>query len=166
MSAPAPPPGVLSPRTLPPNIFALVMATGIVSLAANGAGYPFLARGLFWLNVGFDLLLWGLFGVRMVRHREALAADFRSHAKAPGFFTLVASTCVLGNQCVLLAGAPAAGVALWVVGLVLWCGLTYTMLPGLMEAENKPPLEQGLNGAWLVAVVGTQAVSVLGCLVS
>jgi tellurite resistance protein TehA-like permease len=38
------------------------------------------------------------------------------------------------------------------------------MLPGLMELGTKPRLGEGLNGAWLLIVVGTQAVSVLACL--
>jgi len=76
----------------------------------------------------------------------------------------VAAPCVLGNQCVLLLGMSVAGLALWVVGVLFWLALTYAMLPRLMEAEVKPRLGEGLNGAWLLVVVGTQAVSVLACL--
>ncbi len=154
----------LGARDLPPNIFAVVMATGIVSLALNGAGYPPLAHALFWLNVGLYAVLSVLLLTRALRHRDALAADLRSHARAPGFFTLVAAPCVLGNQCVLLFGFGAAGLALLIVGVLFWFALTYAMLPGLMEQTAKPKLEEGLNGAWLLTVVGTQAVSVLACL--
>jgi len=52
---------------------------------------------------------------------------------------------------------------LWIVGIACWIALSYVMLPGLMHGENKPKPEQGLNGAWLLVVVGTQAISVLGC---
>lgn len=140
------------------------MATGIVSLALNGAGWTLVARALFWLNVGVYAVLGILLLVRVLRYRAHLAADLGSHAKAPGFFTLVAAPCVLGNQCVLLLGVSAAGLALWVVGVLFWLALSYAMLPGLMEAEVKPRLAEGLNGAWLLVVVGTQAVSVLACL--
>jgi tellurite resistance protein TehA-like permease len=140
------------------------MATGIVSLALNGAGWAVVARALFGLNVGVYAVLGILLLVRVLRYRAHLAADLGSHAKAPGFFTLVAAPCVLGNQCVLLLGMSVAGLALWVVGILFWLALTYAMLPGLMEAEVKPRLGEGLNGAWLLVVVGTQAVSVLACL--
>jgi tellurite resistance protein TehA-like permease len=153
-----------SARELPPNIFAIVMATGIVSLALNGAGYPLIAHALFWLNVGLYAVLSVLLLVRVLRYRANFVDDARSHARSPGFFTLVAAPCVLGNQCVLLWDVPAAGLALWIVGIVFWLPLSYAMLPGLMEAASKPKLEAGLNGAWLLVVVGTQAVSVLGCL--
>lgn len=154
----------LSVRDLPPNIFAVVMATGIVSLALNGADFPLPAHALFWLNVGLYVALCILLLVRTVRYRTQLAADLRSHAKAPGFFTLVAAPCVLGSQCIQLFGLSTVGLALWCVGVIFWLGLSYAMLPGLMEGVEKPKPEAGLNGAWLLAVVGTQAVSVLACL--
>ena len=161
-SAPAKP--GLSVRDLPPAIFAVVMATGIVSLAINGAGYHLIAQALFWLNVGLYAVLWVLLITRVLRYRANLAADLRSHAKAPGFFTLVAAPCVLGNQCVLLFGGSAAGLVLWIVGVLFWLALSYAMVPGLMEGAAKPKPEEGLNGAWLLTVVGTQAVSLLACL--
>jgi len=140
------------------------MGTGIVSLALHGAGYPLMARALFWLNAGVYAILAILLLIRALRYPAHLAADFRSHARAPGFFTLVAAPCVLGNQCVSLLGASVAGLALWVVGALCWLALTYAMLPGLMETTVKPTLEEGINGSWLLVVVGTQAVSVLACL--
>jgi tellurite resistance protein TehA-like permease len=164
MEPAAPAKAGLSVRDMPPNIFAIVMATGIVSLAVNGAGMSLLAHTLFWLNVGLYIVLWVLLITRILRYRANLIVDLRSHAKAPGFFTLVAAPCVLGNQCVLLLGLTSAGLALWLVGVTLWLLLTYAMLPGLMEGIAKPKLEEGLNGAWLLAVVGTQAISVLACL--
>ncbi len=133
-SAPAKP--GLSVRDLPPAIFAVVMATGIVSLAINGAGYHLIAQALFWLNVGLYAVLWVLLITRVLRYRANLAADRRSHAKAPGFFTLVAAPCVLGNQCVLLFSGSAAGLVLWIVGLLFWLALSYAMVPGLMKEEK------------------------------
>ena len=145
-SAPAKP--GLSVRNLPPAIFAVVMATGVVSLAINGAGYHLIAKALFWLNVGLYAVLWVLLITRVLRYRANIAADLRSHAKAPGFFTLVAAPCVLGNQCVLLFGGSAAGLVLWIVGVLFWLALSYAMVPGLMEGAAKPKPEEGLNGAW------------------
>jgi tellurite resistance protein TehA-like permease len=156
----------LDVRELPPNIFAVVMATGIVSLAAKGSevpGLPEVAHGLFWLNVGMYAVLWGLLLARCRRHRDLLRDDLRNLARAPGFFTVVAATSVLGSQCVLLHGAWQAALGLWCLALLLWLGLTYGVLPGLMAVDPKPPPETGLSGVWLLTVVATQSLCVLGC---
>jgi hypothetical protein len=74
---------------------------------------------------------------------------------------------VLGNQFVLLWGAQRGRVwrsSSW--GSTFWLALTYAMLPGLMEGAVKPKPESGLNGAWCSSFVGTQAVSVLACLLA
>src|SRR5690606_30804085 len=128
----------LSVRELPPNIFAVVMATGIVSLAANGAGQRILAISLFWLNFSIFILLWLLLVLRVTQYRDRLVEDLKNHAKAPGFFTLVAAPCVLGSQSVLLFAAAGTGLFLWVMGMTFWVGLSYVMLPALMEGAEKP----------------------------
>ena len=153
-------------RDMPPNIFAIVMATGIVALAVNAAGWPAGGRVLFWLGLIAYGVLWVLTAVRCIRHWPTVLADLTSHAKAPGFFTVVAATGVLGSGCVLLYNAPGAALTFWIATIVLWVGLTYTILPGLMEVEDKPDLGQGLSGVWLLVVVATQSVCVLGCLVA
>ncbi len=153
-------------RNLPPNIFAIVMATGIVSLAADGAGLPMVARVLFWLNAALYPLLWVLLAIRCIRHPRRAAADLCDHGRAPGFLSVGAATGVFGGQCVQLHGAIGVGFGLWVGGLVLWFGLTYTVLPLLMEGKIKPTLEHGINGGWLLTVVSTQAICILGCLIS
>lgn len=151
---------------VPPNIFAIVMATGIVSLAVDGAGMRLLALMLLALNVCAYVILWILLGLRVARNREGVAADLGNPARAPGFFTIVAGTGVLGSQVVVLAGQMAVGQVMWFATLGLWLVLTYVMLPGLMGRVEKPPLERALHGAWLLAVVGTQSVCVLGCRVA
>lgn len=154
-----------SVRDLPANIFAVVMATGIVALAVNAAGWPTGGHLLFWVGVATYAVLWILTITRCILYSSSVYTDFTSHARAPAFFTIVAATGVLGNGCVLLLSSPGSGLALWVITLMLWAGLSYTILPGLIEATEKPELEKGLSGVWLLTVVATQSVCVLGCLV-
>lgn len=153
-------------RDLFPGIFALVMATGIISIACNLLGFKTLALVLFQLNKAAFLVLWLMVLGRLIFYPQQLAADLKSHGRAPGFFTLVAGTCVLGSQYVLLAGDHPVGRLLWLLGLALWLLLMYTVLTALTVSNTKPTLETGINGAWLIAIVATQSISVLGTLLA
>lgn len=151
---------------LHPASFALVMATGIVSIAAQLSGMTRLAVTLLWLNVAFYVALWIFTGLRLARFPQRLLADLYDHGRCVGFFTIVAATCVLGNQFVLVAGMPRMAIGLWLLGIALWGAITYTVFTVLTIKPEKPPLQKGLNGGWLVAVVAAQAVASLGALVA
>jgi tellurite resistance protein TehA-like permease len=147
---------------LHPAYFAIVMATGIVSIASHLMGLHGIATALFALNVALYAIVWGLTLLRIARHGDRVRADLLHHGRAVGFFTAVAATCVLGSQCVVIGGAPRAGLALWALGIVLWGLLTYGILAILTVKTDKPSLADGINGGWLVSVVAAQSVSVLG----
>ncbi len=149
--------------SLHPGYFAMSMATGIVSLACHLLGLRAFAVPLFGLNLVLYAGLWGVSIARFVFYRQAFLADWASHQRAPGFFTSVAATCVVGTQCVMLGDAPTAGFALWIAGLALWVVCTYSVFVALSIKEDKPSLADGINGGWLVAVVATQSICVLGC---
>lgn len=144
-----------------PAYFALVMATGIVSLAASVQGFAALARGMFWLNLVFFIALWGLTALRAVRHWPRLRADIGSHSRGVGFFTTIPATCVLGTQALMIEDFATLAWSLWIVGAVLWVLVTYAVFTALTVKAEKPPLAEGLNGGWLVSIVATQSVSVL-----
>jgi tellurite resistance protein TehA-like permease len=149
-------------RTLHPAYFAMVMATGIVSIAGRLVGVPLVAPLLFALNNVLYVTLWILVVLRVLRFRDAVRSDLLHHGRAVGFFTMVAGTCVLGSQWLVVGGRWDVAAALWVVGVALWALLTYGILTVLTVVREKPPLEEGLNGGWLVAVVAGQSVAVLG----
>jgi tellurite resistance protein TehA-like permease len=152
-------------RDLSPAYFALVMATGIVSIASDRAGFHTIAAVLLWLNAGQYLLLWILTSWRLLRYRQALIADLTDHRAAPGFFSAVAATSVLGNQ-LILTGAYDLALPLWIFGLFIWVTLTYAIFTTLTIKETKPTIDQGITGAWLLAVVATQSIAVLSALLS
>jgi tellurite resistance protein TehA-like permease len=144
----------------------MVMATGIVSIAAQLRGMPVIATGLLWLNVVFFVVLWLLTLLRVARYRDRFLADLFDHSRCVGFFTIVAGTCVLGNQFVVVADYPKIALVLWLAGVLLWAIITYAIFTILTVKREKPSLAEGLNGGWLVAVVAAQAVSVLGGLLA
>ncbi len=147
-----------------PGYFALVMATGIISIATHLLGMPWLAWGLLGVNLVAYTALWLLLLIRVFRFFPRIKADITDHVRGPGFFTVVAGTCVLGTQFVIVAARHKVAVILWLVGLLLWLIIIYTFFTSVTVRENKPTLESGLNGAWLIAAVATQSISVLGTL--
>jgi tellurite resistance protein TehA-like permease len=153
-------------RDLPPAYFSFVMATGIVSIASHLVGFEYISYALFELNVVSILILWSLNIVRATLYRECFLADLRRHAISPGFFTMVAGTCVFGVQLVMIAHAPIIAGWLWLFAVLLWALITYAVFAALILSCAKPTLRQGLNGLWLISVVATQSIAVLGAFVA
>jgi tellurite resistance protein TehA-like permease len=149
-------------ETLFPGYFALVMATGIVSIAAQLTGRPVIAEALLGLNLLFYGVLSLLLCVRLVRCPRRVFDDLRDHQRGPGFFTLAAGTCVLGSQIIVITGDMAVPRGLWFAAIAIWFVVMYGFFTATIVREQKPSLETGINGAWLIAIVATQSVSVLG----
>jgi tellurite resistance protein TehA-like permease len=148
-------------RGLSPAYFALVMATGIVSLDAQLLGLQRVALTLFGLNLAAFLAIVALTALRIVWFSREAWRDLVDHQRGPGFFTSVAACGVLGSQFVILRENHLAASALWLLALALWVGLTYTIFTAFTVKEKKPALADGISGAWLLAVVATQAIAVL-----
>jgi len=148
-------------RGLSPAYFALVMATGIVSIGVDLAGFRTLAVALLWLNAAQYVVLCVLSAWRLLRFPRELIADLLDHQRSFGFFTIVAGTCILGNQLIAIAGHYSIAVLLWWFAVLLWIGLTYLNFVTITIKERKPTLAEGITGAWLLAVVATQAIAVL-----
>lgn len=149
-----------------PGYFALVMATGIVSIAAFLLEMRTVARALLAVNVAAYVVLSLLYLARLIRFPRRLFADLASHQRGPGFFTVVAGTCVLGTQVLVLVGDRGVAWGLWGVGLVLWVPIVYAFFTAVTVRRDKPPLETGINGSWLIIIVATQSVSILGTLLA
>jgi len=151
---------------LSPANFAMVMATGVISIGLRLRGLDGPAWVLFGLNLIAWFVLWGLTVLRLLRSPRRFGADLVDHLRGPGFFTMVAATAVLGSQLVLLVASFRAAMALLALAVLLWVGLTYTIFAAFTIKEDKPPLDQGISGSWLLAVVATQSLAVLAALIA
>jgi len=149
-----------------PGYFALVMATGIVSIACQLLEMRRLAVVLLLVNVVAYVILWFLLLLRISFFFTRVRNDINDHVRGPGFFTLVAGTSVLGSELVIVADRFEIAAVLWVIGILLWVLIMYTFFVAMTVRENKPSIEAGLNGGWLLAVVATQSISVLGTLLA
>jgi len=157
---------IVATEHLSPAYFAMVMATGIVSLGAFKLAIPALAKALFAINLIAYFVLAILNVVRMARYPKPFLADLIDHQRAPGFFTFVAGSCVLGSQFILIAGDLRSAFVLWTLAAILWIVLIYTVFTAFSVKQRKPTLAEGINGGWLLAVVSTQAIAVLAALIA
>jgi len=156
----------LSTAELSPASFGIVMATGIVSVGAHLQGLALAARGLFALNIAFFAGLWLLTALRLWLHAGRFFADLIDHRRGPGYFTMVAGSAILASQCLLIAGAERAAIALFAVAALLWMLLTYAIFASFTIKQDKPTLDEGIGGAWLLAVVATQSLAVVAALLA
>ena len=152
-------------QSLSPAYFALVMATGTVSIASERAGLRTVTVVLLWMNVGQYILLWILTAWRLLRYRRALLDDLADHQSGPGFFSAVAATSVVAAQLILI-GAYHLALGLWIFGMFLWTVLTYSIFTTLTIKEAKPTIDRGITGTWLLAVVATQSIALLSALLA
>jgi tellurite resistance protein TehA-like permease len=153
-------------KELSPAYFAMVMATGIVSIAAFMLDMESVAAVLFVTNVATYIALCVLTILRLVWFPRLFFSDLVDHQRGPGFFTFVAGSCLLGSQFIIIADSYDIAVALWILAAILWIILIYGIFAALSVKEHKPTLAEGINGGWLLSVVSTQSIAVLGALIA
>lgn len=156
----------LAIRRLWPGYFALVMATGIISIAASQSNMPVIAWGLFLLNMAAYAVLSLMTAIRVAVHTNKVFCDLVNHAIGPGFLTTVAATCIVGSQIVLLWKSPVVGFVFWLIGLALWFLIIYSLFTGAITNPRRPIVQHAVDGSWLVATVSTESIAILGSLLA
>lgn len=145
-----------------PGYFALTMATGIVSIAVFLLKIPIVPKALLYFNAIAYCILWLFLLCRVIFYFQNFLKDISNHSKSSGFLTIVAGTNVLGSQFVLIQENYMIATVLFYLGLTLWVILIYFFSIMITVKRNKPSLDVGINGIWLLMVVSTQSVSILG----
>ncbi|MEO8758792.1 MAG: tellurite resistance/C4-dicarboxylate transporter family protein [Devosia sp.] len=146
--------------SLYPGSFALVMATGIVSNAFFNNRYQALSDVLFALNVVAYITLTVLTCRRAFRFRRELLADLINPHTVFSFFTIVAGTDVLGVSA-SLRGFVVLAVVLWLLAIAIWVVLIYFSF-AVLTFLNTAHGANVVHGGWLIAIVGTESLVVLG----
>jgi tellurite resistance protein TehA-like permease len=146
-------------ETLLPGYFALVMATGIISVGLDLERRTLLSRILLgWCVVAFLVLL-TLNVVRLLAFRAAVGADLSDPQRAFGFLTFVAATNVLGVRA-SMAGSPATTALLLAVAGAAWLGLGYVVPWTAVLGRRQRPAVAAANGSWFVWAVASESIAV------
>ncbi|MGO3184362.1 MAG: tellurite resistance/C4-dicarboxylate transporter family protein [Aequorivita sp.] len=149
----------------PPGYFSLVMATGIVSIAAHFFEYQIFAKTTLYLNVFAFIILSLILIIRSLFYKSEVVYDFYDSKRNMGFLSLPAACCIVGSQFVLIENNDSIGIFFFVIGLVSWVFLIYALFAISIEEAHKPSLK-GVNGSWLLIIVSTQSLSVLSGLLA
>ena len=150
-------------RSVGPGWFALVMATGIVSTAAEREGFPAVSLALLVVAAVRYVVLVVLSLMRLWRWPAQVRADLATPPVSFGFFAVVAGSAVLGERIAELQVGPVA-LTLLAVAVVGWLVLGYAVPALVVLAPEKPGFAASLDGSWLLWVVATQAVSTAAAL--
>ena len=145
--------------TLDPGYFALVMATGIVSIGSRLLGHVALAEVLLVATIAGFAALTVAYIVRSARFPRRFSGSLRAPSSAVAYFTVVAGTNVLATA-LLGHGLWLIALILGIAAFLLWLALTYGLFCSIVLAGNRPLLRE-ITGVWLVWVVGTQSIAVL-----
>ncbi len=144
-----------------PAFFAMVMATGIVSVAFEAMVFPDIAKILFVLNLVFYPVLCFMLIMRILNFWQDLLADLRVLRRTWLFLTFVVGTNTVGMQLVIFLQAGSLAGMLWLVGLIGWLICAGFIIFNLANTAAKP-VGDPINGATLLTVVSTVSVSLLG----
>lgn len=144
-----------------PGLFTLVMSTGIVSLACWMEGLGGLANALYAIAGTAYVLLLALTLLGIGRAPGSFLRSFKDSASIYRILPLVPATSVLGMQSLLMGGGVRLALMLWGLAGLLWIALIYALFFTLMIGPRKPSFDH-LHGGWLMAVVATQSVAILG----
>ncbi len=152
-------------ETLFPGYFALVMATGIIAVAADQQDIAWLAQALYAAAaIGYTVLTVMLV-LRIVMYPRAFVADLETHTRGFAFLTTVAATNVLASASAVVHGWWSLAWVLWWISLVLWAFFLYATLISTVVRGDKPDLGAGINGTWFLLTVSTQSIVVVGGLI-
>ncbi|MBC8554424.1 MAG: C4-dicarboxylate ABC transporter, partial [Candidatus Brocadiales bacterium] len=93
-------------KGLHPAYFAMVMSTGIISIASKLLGFTSIAYALFYINIAAYAILLPFQTLRALMYWDNLYKDLCNPKLSLVFFTTVAATNVLGAQFITIVNQP------------------------------------------------------------
>ncbi|MEO6887139.1 MAG: tellurite resistance/C4-dicarboxylate transporter family protein [Jatrophihabitantaceae bacterium] len=146
----------LTELDLPPDMFAVVMATGIVSVAADEHAYPRISIPLAVLAVAAMCVLVAGLVIRVLARPRSAFGEVRDPDVALRLFTSVAACAVLAAR---FESHPAVNWVLGISGLAGWLVLVPLAARDVIS-RPRTELRDHAHGAWLLPSVATAGLAV------
>jgi tellurite resistance protein TehA-like permease len=143
-----------------PGYFAMTMATGIISIALRLQELVLLSEILFVVTILTWLVMTFIYTWRLVKFPKTVIENLKNPKTTFIFFTFVAATDISG---ILFYQREYINIALacWVVAAVYWAALMYFGFASLCFAHKDREVNV-VHGGWLILIVGTQSLVLLG----
>lgn len=142
----------------------MVMASGIISIGLGIFHFDLLSDALYLFALGAWVMLLALSAGRLVKFGREVRIDLFNPRVVFSYFTLVAATDVIG---LLLHSRGYAHLALgcWMFAFAVWCLLLYLAFSVLTFLTHEHNVNI-VHGGWLISIVGTQSLVLLGARVA
>ncbi|PHS18138.1 MAG: C4-dicarboxylate ABC transporter [Kangiella sp.] len=147
-------------KNLYPGYFAMTMATGIISIALGLQGYLIISEVLLVLAILTWFVLTFLYTWRLIRFPKAVIENLTNPKTTFIFFTFVAATNICGIL-MFHKGFIQLAIACWIVSFLYWSTLMYFGFASLCFAHKDREVKV-VHGGWLILIVGTQSLVLLG----
>jgi len=146
-------------HTLYPGYFALVMATGVISVDMRNRHHPGLSTALLWVGIVCYCALVVLHAWRAVIAPSRLHRDLGDPHRGFTCFTFVAASDVLSTR-LGLDGRYHIAAVLLAVGGISWIVLSYLVPWRVLLNRGDRPVLAGADGTWFNWVVAAQSVAI------
>lgn len=149
-------------KNLHPANFAMVMATGIISIAFEIIAFPIIAKALLALNLILYFSLCVTLIARALFFLPNLITDFRNLRHAFLFLTFVVGTNTIGMQLIIFYQATELAIILWFIALTGWLTCIYFIFLDFISLQEKSTPSETVNGTTLLIVVSIVSLVLLG----
>ncbi len=147
-------------KSLYPGYFAMTMATGIISVAFFLHNNIVLSNSFMVVTIITWFVMIYLYTWRLIKYPKTVFNDLTNPKTTFIFFTFVAATNICG---VLLYqhGYSTFAIICWFLAFSYWSILMYFSFTVLCFAHKEREVNI-MHGGWLILIVGTQSLVLLG----
>lgn len=138
----------------------MTMATGIISVAFRLQNFIILSDIFFVITLVTWLVMTFLYTWRLIKFPKAVLENLLNPKTTFIFFTFVAATNISG-MLLYQHGYILLALSSWIMAFIYWSALMYFGFASLCFAHKDREVNV-VHGGWLILIVGTQSLVLLG----